>query len=84
MCSASVTKVSKKRQVRRAIRRKDRASAEEMSRRPASLLPRLTQRAIAGEKNQASKIGRAMGSAARPAYQTKTADNEATARLPAI
>src|SRR3990167_2261272 len=84
MLSASVTKVSKKRQVRRAISRNDFISTADIARLPASVGARLTQRAIAGEKNQAMRMGRATGSVSGPAYQTKTAAAQATARLPAI
>ena len=48
-----VTKVSKNRQVRRAIRRKACASASASGRRPATRGDRLAQSATAGETTQA-------------------------------
>ena len=63
MWSSAVTNVSKKRQVRRALRRSARASASEIGLAPASGGGRLAQRAIAGDN-----IHRIMnGTASRPA-----------------
>ena len=84
MLSAAVTKVSKKRQVRRAISRSALASACEIARLPASTGATLTQRAIAGESSQARMKGAATGNAARPACQTAKAASDVIRRLPAI
>src|SRR5689334_20751024 len=84
MLSASVTKVSKNRQVRRAIRRRARASFGEIANLAASAGATLTQRAIAGEISQPRIKGAATGTAARPVYQTASAANEVMNRLPAI
>ncbi len=84
MWSASVTNVSKNRQVRRAINRSDLASASEIARLPASAGATLTQRAIAGANSQARMKGAATNRAALPAYQTNSAASDAMRRLPAI
>src|SRR6185369_13598927 len=82
MLSDAVTKVSKKRQVRRAISLSDVASAPEIASVPASTGGTLTHRAIAGEISQARMKGAVIGIAPRPAYQTNTAANEVMRRLP--
>src|SRR5260221_13025921 len=84
MLSAAVTKVSKKRQVRRAISRSEFTSECEIGRLPASTGATLTRRAIAGENSQARMKGAATVIAERPACQTNNAANEGMKRLPVI
>ena len=69
-CCPSVTNVSKKRQVRRAISRSAVASASDSVRLPASTGATLTQRANAGAPSQATAKGAATGRAAPAADQT--------------
>ena len=73
MWSSAVTKVSKKRQARRATSRKARASASETDRRPATSGDRLVHRAIAGDASQASTNGAATGQASFLPHQTTIA-----------
>ena len=84
MWSVGVTKVSKKRQVRRATRRNARASATETGRRPATSGERLVQRAMAGDAIQAITNGAATGQASLPAHQTTIAATMPIATPPFI
>ncbi|MNC86722.1 hypothetical protein D3C83_23960 [compost metagenome] len=70
MLSAAVTKVSKKRQVRRATSRKARASASATDRRPATSGDKLVHRAMTGDAIQAATKGAATGQASPPVNQT--------------
>src|SRR5688572_3791952 len=84
MLSAAVTKVSKKRQVRRATRRKALASASETGRLPASAGDRLTQRAMAGDTSQARMKGAASAIESPTNDQANRAARTAKITLPAI
>ena len=84
MWSAAVTKVSKKRQVRRAIRRSARASAAETDTRPATSGERLVQRAMAGAASQAITNGAATSQASLPTQPTTIAATTAMATPPLI
>ncbi len=84
MWLASVTKVSKKRQVCRAISRSAEASAFVTARLPASAGDRLTQWATAGASSHATTKGTATGAAAAPACPTKSDASAAMTTLPAI
>ncbi len=84
MWSAAVTKVSKKRQVRRATSRSARASAAETGRRPATSGDRLVQRAMAGDAIQAITNGAATGQASLPTHQTTIAATMPMATPPLI
>ena len=64
---AAVTKVSKKRQVRRAIRRRLMASGSDNDRRPGTGRERLAHRATAGDAIQAAANTAAMGQVPCPA-----------------
>ena len=64
--SAGVTKVSKYRHVRRAVRRSARASASETPARRSGAGGRLIHRATAGETSQSATKGAATGHAPRP------------------
>ena len=77
MWSAAVTKVSKNRQVRRAISRRARASAADIGSRPATGGDRLVQRAIAGEAIQSAANGSASGHVPCPASQATTSASDA-------
>ena len=61
-----MTKVSKNRQVRRAVSRRARASASDTDSRPATGGDRLAQRAIAGEAIQSAANGSASGHVSLP------------------
>ena len=64
--SSGVTKVSKYRHVRRAVRRRAWASASEIAARLSGAGGRLIHRATAGEISQSATMGAAAGHAPRP------------------
>ena len=79
-----MTKVSKKRQVRRAIRRKARASASASGRRPTTRGDRLAQKATAGEANQATANAAASGQVSVPQNQATAIAAAPTTSAPDI
>ncbi len=87
MWSTGVTKVSKNRQVRRAISRRARASAVEIGSRPATRGDRLAQRAMAGEAIHSAANAAARGHvprSAEPAATSATTRDDERAGHPTI
>src|ERR1700685_2807762 len=80
--SAAVTKVSKYRHVRRAVRRSARASASESPARVSGAGGRLIHRATAGETNQSAMKGAATGHAPRPNSSATIKAHALTRRAP--
>ena len=82
--SAGVTKASKKRHVRLAINRNDRASVSANGRRPNTRGERLAQNATAGEANQASANAEARGQVLWPQIQATLIAAAAVSTAPPI
>src|SRR5438093_12878840 len=82
--SAGPTNVAKKRHVRRAIRRRARASAAESGWVGSVLLGRLIQRATAGDTAHSSRKSSAAGQASGRPHVTATAATAASATPPPI
>ncbi len=84
MLSVGVTNVSKKRQVRRAMRRRSRASCSEMSRRRATVGDRLAQKAITGAASQSNANGTANGQTRGTAAMARSEIAKPSTAPPAI
>ena len=82
--SAGVTKVSKKRQVRRAMSRSAVVSRSDSCSATDSRGGRLTQRATSGDRSQRPTNGVAIQAASGFATRTRTAATAASATPPAI
>jgi hypothetical protein len=84
MCSSAVTKVSKKRQVRRAIKRRNRVSASEAGWWVDASDGRLAHRAMAGDNSQRMRNGTAIGHELGATHATRTAAPVPRVTPPAI